>query len=144
VFGQPPILDSVDFRSGDGPGRAVVRSEVAPREGTVEHRGVSRATATVDLVDRPDENPRPRIRDHDPLYIGVETLDSGRGAVVLAFGDMAAHSIRCLLIASTVEDRGRVLGGHSSRPAWSHRDHKSNRADARLRAADQFRATRAR
>jgi hypothetical protein len=88
------ILDSIDFRAGDGPGRAVASSEVAPREGTVEHRGVLRATAAVDLVDRPDENPQPRTRDHDPPHIGVEILEPSRGGVVVAFGDVAAHATR--------------------------------------------------
>jgi hypothetical protein len=36
----PSILESIDFRSGDGPGWAVVRSEVAPREGRLNNSDV--------------------------------------------------------------------------------------------------------
>jgi hypothetical protein len=38
----PSILESIDFRSGDGPGWAVVRSEVAPREGRRNNFDVQR------------------------------------------------------------------------------------------------------
>jgi hypothetical protein len=56
------VLEIIHSRFGDGPGRGVAKSGVSPRQGRLNHDAVSRATAAVVLVDRPDEtfcvNPR--------------------------------------------------------------------------------------
>ena len=47
--------DSIHFPAGDGPGRAVFRRRVRPRQGRLKHASVSRTTAAIALVNRPDE-----------------------------------------------------------------------------------------
>jgi hypothetical protein len=61
VGGVDPILVSIHFRFGDGPGRGVAKSKVSPRQGTLDREYAPRTTPAVVLPARPDENLNPAL-----------------------------------------------------------------------------------
>ena len=101
------VLESIHSRFGDGPGRAVAKSGVRPRQGRLNDDGVSRAAVSVFLLDRPDGARDPALGEDEPQFsiVGENHPAGDRPSTALCRGGGCRHRV-----IAFVADPSRVTG----------------------------------